>query len=69
VKKFWLTVAHVAVIGAGTAGAILMPAAIPVIIPGMGALNALIPSPLSKVSFDIETGNVAKITAQKEPTK
>jgi len=47
-KRFWLSVAHVAVMGAGVAGVILFPPAAALITPAAGTLNALIPSPLSK---------------------
>jgi hypothetical protein len=45
-KRFWLIVAHVAVIGAGTTAAVLFPPAALAIVPAMGAVNALIPSPM-----------------------
>jgi hypothetical protein len=46
-KRFWLSVAHIAVMGAGAAGAILFPAGAPLIVAGTGLVNGLIPSPLS----------------------
>ncbi len=52
-KKFWLTLAHAGVIGAGVAGSIFLPGAAPLILPVVGTLNALIPSPLSKVDVTI----------------
>lgn len=47
-KRFWLLVAHVAVMGGGSAAAVLFPPAAPLITIGIGTVNALIPSPLSK---------------------
>ncbi len=45
-KRFWLTVAHVAVMGAGAAAVIIFPPSAVFIAPGAGLLNAVIPSPL-----------------------
>jgi len=49
-KRLWLSIAHIAVMGAGAAGVILFPPAAMFIAPAAGAINALIPSPLSNVA-------------------
>lgn len=48
-KKFWLTFAHIAVAGAGVAGAIFFPPAAIPIIGAVSLLNGLIPSPVATV--------------------
>lgn len=55
-KKFWLTAAHVALIGAGAAAAAMTGTPIPLVV--TSALNALVTSPLDKsVSLsDVKTG-------------
>jgi hypothetical protein len=47
-KRFWLTVAHFGIAGAGIAGAILVPGAAPLILSGQALVNGLLPSPLAK---------------------
>lgn len=47
-KRFWLSVAHLGVIGGGAAAVLLFPPAAVLIAPGAGLINALIPSPVSK---------------------
>jgi hypothetical protein len=64
-KKIIFSVAHVAVIGAGVAGSVFFPHAAPIIATGMGAVNALIPSPLSEVKS--ETPRIQSSTT-KNPT-
>ena len=48
--KFWLTLAHIAVAGAGVAGAIFFPPAAIPIIGAVSLLNGLIPSPVATVA-------------------
>jgi hypothetical protein len=45
-KTFWLSVAHIAVAGAGIAGGVLFPPFAPIIISGQALVNGLIPSPI-----------------------
>ena len=45
-KRFWITVAHIGIIAAGTAASIMVPGAGVFIIPAMGTVNALLPSPM-----------------------
>lgn len=45
-KRFWITMAHIGVIAAGTAASIMIPGAGIYIIPAMGTVNALLPSPM-----------------------
>jgi hypothetical protein len=49
-SKFWLTLAHIAVAGAGVAGAIFFPPAAIPIIGAVSLLNGLIPSPVATVA-------------------
>jgi hypothetical protein len=49
-KQLWLSVAHVAVIGAAIGSAVAFPPLAVPIMAAMGAANALIPSPLSPVT-------------------
>lgn len=49
-KRFWLTVAHIAVMGAGAAAVIFFPPAAVFIVPAVGTLNGLIPSPAPEVA-------------------
>lgn len=46
-KPFWLTVAHLAVAGAGITGGIMFPPFAPLIISGQALVNGLIPSPVT----------------------
>jgi hypothetical protein len=49
-KSFWLTVAHIAIGGAGVAAGIFFPAAAPIIISTQAMVNGLIPSPVATIA-------------------
>lgn len=65
-KKFWLTVAHVAIIGAGSAASVLTGNPIPLAI--SGAVNGLLKSPLQADSLspnEVTTAiNAVKVIAK-----
>ena len=47
-KRFWLTVAHVGLITGAVATSVVIPGSGLVIMAGAAAINAVVPSPLSK---------------------
>lgn len=49
-KKFWLSVAHFAIMGAGLAASIYFPGFAPLIVPLVGAANGSLPSPFTSVT-------------------
>ena len=51
-KIFWVTVAHIVVVGAGVAGAIAFPPAVPVIMLAVGAINGALPSPVAAMQVE-----------------
>lgn len=64
-KAFWKSFAHIAIIAAGTAAATMFPQFAGIIIPVMGAANALSPSPVptkaEKVGQEVLAANTVNL--------